>query len=409
MTIRSVTIVQDVPVVIPGDQADATAYAYAAPYGTRGPVIMGTSLSTVILGPGPLSFTMQEYGLDILAGTRMRASATVDPTSFAEGIVAAFDGTVLIIDADVIGGGGTYSSWNINVAGERGPAGPEGPQGPQGIPGTPGGPVGPAGPQGIPGAPGAPGPTGPMGPQGAQGPQGNDGAPGGPMGPQGPAGPTGATGAQGAPGATGPQGPKGDTGTTGPQGPQGATGSTGAQGPQGPQGTTGATGPPGPVPEANNDGTLYGRKNSAWVAVPAAPVAAAIVAVTPANPVTTGNAAGAMMGMGNVCVATLARGTRLFAQFTFNLTGGGGPVTHSATMRYGTGAAPANQAAPTGTAIGSTVQAAAPAAGYNYAGTCSWVLTGLTPGVPYWFDLSVVPGAGEVAGVVGVAFIGFEV
>tara|TARA_Y100000401_G_scaffold35235_1_gene26288 strand:+ start:4668 stop:6095 length:1428 start_codon:yes stop_codon:yes gene_type:complete len=86
-------------------------------------------------------------------------------------------------------------------------------------------------------------------------------------------GPQGSTGATGAAGPTGPTGPQGATGATGPQGPTGAAGadgSDGATGPQGPQGATGATGAAGAdgadgdTPEAPTDGSLYGRKNSAW-------------------------------------------------------------------------------------------------------------------------------------------------
>jgi hypothetical protein len=77
--------------------------------------------------------------------------------------------------------------------------------------------------------------------------------PQGPLGPPGPAGPTGPAGANST--VPGPQGPQGSPGAAGAQGPAGPTGATGPAGPQG---------PPGPVPEAPNDGTLYGRKSQAW-------------------------------------------------------------------------------------------------------------------------------------------------
>jgi hypothetical protein len=142
--------------------------------------------------------------------------------------------------------------------------GPMGPQGDEGV-------QGPQGAQGIPGPRGSVGPPGPTGSAssvpGPQGPQGDPGPPG-PTGSQGP------QGQQGDVGPEGPEGPQGDIGPQGVAGPQGVKGDTGATGPQGPQGDVGPVGPAGPVPEAPNDGTLYGRKNAGWTAVPAPPAAA---------------------------------------------------------------------------------------------------------------------------------------
>ena len=55
------------------------------------------------------------------------------------------------------------------------------------------------------------------------------------------------------------QGPKGDTGLTGPVGLQGPKGDQGIQGPSGDLGTS----------DVPMDGTLYGRRNKVWQAVPA--------------------------------------------------------------------------------------------------------------------------------------------
>ena len=211
------------------------------------------------------------------------------------------------------------------VPGPTGDVGPEGPQGPQGIQGPvgeqgpigatgstgPQGPVGPEGPQGAAGvginmkgsvptvgdlptgaargdayivtttgdlwvwdgtvwvnAGPIQGPVGPQGPQGTQGPKGDTGAQGvaGPQGPQGVKGDVGPAGADGAVGAKGDKGDKGDTGDTGAPGGPGPPGSTGAPGPQGPQGDIGPQGVPGTsFPDATFDGTIYGRKDGAWV------------------------------------------------------------------------------------------------------------------------------------------------
>jgi Collagen triple helix repeat (20 copies) len=192
----------------------------AAPYAPGGPVIAGTSKSTVdVVDSGTVTFKMVEPRLGFTPGVRIRAAAVGFPGEWIEGICTAYDGTNVVIEADDANGVGPYDDWTINVTGERGLVGPQGPQGSQGAPGTPGGPPGPTG---------ATGATGPAGPQGIPGPQGVKGD-------------TGTTG------ATGPQGPIGLTGAdstvpgpTGPTGPTGATGPQGDVGPQGPQGLPGA-------------------------------------------------------------------------------------------------------------------------------------------------------------------------
>lgn len=192
---------------------------------------------------------------------------------------------------------------DAGVQGPKGDVGPQGPEGSEGLDGEPG----PQGPQGIQGVQGPMGPAGPEGPQGpaglginvkgsvpteadlptagmAQGDAyiaedtdhmwvwdgtawvdaGNIQGPAGPTGPQGEEGPQGAQGPTGATGADGAQGPQGIQGVEGPQGVQGPTGATGNEGPQGPQG---AQGPAGDVPEAPEDGKIYGRENGAWVEI----------------------------------------------------------------------------------------------------------------------------------------------
>ena len=82
-----------------------------------------------------------------------------------EGLVTAYSGTVLTINADTSVGTGSASSWNLNVAGNVGAqgatgTGATGPTGPTGGTGNTGS-VGPAGPTGATGATGPTGPTGP--------------------------------------------------------------------------------------------------------------------------------------------------------------------------------------------------------------------------------------------------------
>jgi hypothetical protein len=177
--------------------------AQGIPGDPGGPGYRATSTSTLTITTGAHSFTTQT-SLAYTVGARARASSSASPTNYVEGLVTSYSGSTLIINVDRYNGTGTFSAWNINLAGDTGAQGPGGPQG-------------------------VTGPTGPNGPQGSIGP-------GGPVGPQGP---------QGIPGPPGPAGdPGGPPGPTGPQGPQGV---------------------PGEVPEAPLDGIVYGRKNAAWI------------------------------------------------------------------------------------------------------------------------------------------------
>jgi hypothetical protein len=210
MTISSISIARS-SVVIGGINLPS-AVVVAAPYAPSGPIIAGTSYSSIAIGEDIHSFTLQQIALGFVPGVRVRASAINYPDQWMEGVVTAYDGSILVIDVDIYHGDGTYDNWTINVAGEPGKQGPTGPQGAQGVIGPSGGPTGPAG---------ATGPQGPVGPKGDKGDKGDTGSQGTPGTPGGPAGPTGATGPQGPAGIQGPPGPQGVKGDTGLQGPQG--------------------------------------------------------------------------------------------------------------------------------------------------------------------------------------------
>jgi hypothetical protein len=146
----------------------------AAPLAPRGPVIAGTSNTSVTIGLGEQTLTMNEFALGFVPGVRIRVASNTNPDAWMEGIVTAYDGmsSVLVLDVLLLGeGGGTlFNEWNVNVTGEQGIQGPMGPSGPQGDPGGPPGPQGPQGPAGLDGAPGAQGNQGIVGPTGPIGP-----------------------------------------------------------------------------------------------------------------------------------------------------------------------------------------------------------------------------------------------
>ena len=88
-----------------------------------------------------------------------------DDSNYMEGIVTSYNANTGVLNANItsIVGSGTYTDWDVNIAGAPGPAGDDGAQGVTG-PTGPAGAAGPAGPAGN---------TGATGPTGAEGPAGN--------------------------------------------------------------------------------------------------------------------------------------------------------------------------------------------------------------------------------------------
>jgi len=103
--------------------------------------------------------------------------------------------------------------------------------------------------------------------------------------------------------------------------------------------------------------------------------------------------AGAMMGLGvSTCRITPVYSGRI----KFTITGVvGNPGSNSSivSLRYGTGAGPANGAGASGTALGSGTATNQTAAPFSVEG----IATGLSVGVAHWFDVSLGAGAGTSA------------
>lgn len=110
-------------------QRDPGATAVIAPYGPRGPVIMGTSATSANIELGDVVFAMNEYGLGFAPGIRLRATVVGAANQWIEGVATSYDGNLLGIKIDLFEGDGIYSNWQITVAGEPGVQGPIGPIG----------------------------------------------------------------------------------------------------------------------------------------------------------------------------------------------------------------------------------------------------------------------------------------
>lgn len=116
----------------------------------------------------------------------------------------------------------------------------------------------------------------------------------------------------------------------------------------------------------------------------------------PSDPSGTTSASAVMMGLGvTTCRIAPVNSTRLDVSVdgtAYNATAG---ATVGLTLRYGTGAGPANGAAATGTAVGnSQILENGAGTGLQLGFSRRAVLTGLTPGTTYWLDVSISAGAG---------------
>lgn len=300
------------------------------------------------------------------------------------------------------------------ATGPAGPAGtggtgPTGPSGPAGTGGT--GPTGPGGggPTGATGATGAQsqvtGPTGAQGNQGATGATGAQGqagstGPTGSQGFQGNTGPTGGVGGQGATGPTGAQGSQGNTGPTGAQGSQGATGPTGVQGaqgvtgPTGAQGNQGSTGPTGAASTVTGPTGLTGPTGYALTSLPVSNFTG-YANTTGTNVVNTFNHMGYGSKSGGAWTFTPTITGQV--EITVQLTVAGSATQNIPLfLAYGTGAAPGIGASLSGTPV-PAAYAEFVGGGFSFPLTLAGIVSGLTLGTAYWFDV-VIAAEGGAAG-----------
>lgn len=128
---------------------------------------------------------------------------------------------------------------------------------------------------------------------------------------------------------------------------------------------------------------------------------------TPANPTGTSSTTGVMMGLaGSITPATSGRVLIIVTGQIFNANGGGYyGITH---IRYGTGTAPTNGAALTGTVGGSTADTYGSAQNERVPFSLSVVLSGLTVGTAYWIDLDLTSSGGLTSTIQSVSISAIE-
>jgi hypothetical protein len=155
----------------------------------------------------------------------------------------------------------------------------------------------------------------------------------------------------------------------------------------------------------NNGGiSLYGTTSGSTLLIPAATASGTITVPSQtgtmavsgglahssksvAAPSGTTSTTGVMMGLAGAVTPKLAGTVRISAcgDVTNSASGDGA----STTLYYGTGTAPANGAALTGTAVGSAHKFVSAAATEKVPFCNSWTVSGLAVGTAYWIDLDV--------------------
>jgi hypothetical protein len=126
---------------------------------------------------------------------------------------------------------------------------------------------------------------------------------------------------------------------------------------------------------------VYGTAGGAY-----APASTNILQAAPANPAGTANTAGVMCGLKQAFTPKYSG----VALVIINASGGTNVASQFGVIniRYGTGTAPNNGAAATGTVAGNSASSGSIAnANAASAMTCTALITGLTINTAYWFDL----------------------
>lgn len=166
--------------------------------------------------------------------------------------------------------------------------------------------------------------------------------------------------------------------------------------------------PPSWTAELNYDIT-----NSVWHVVQLGQATPATSQATPSDPTGTTNGTGLMMGLAGSITPQMSGKVMIVVSGNISATGIGGGSGAKTQIRYGTGTAPTNGAALTGTAVGNMAQIVNAALALIVPGngnfTCNAVVTGLTVGTAYWIDQSLARITSGTATITGVSISVIEV
>lgn len=136
----------------------------------------------------------------------------------------------------------------------------------------------------------------------------------------------------------------------------------------------------------------------------------AVLQAAPGNPTGTSSATQIMMGLGTTCHLTPTYSSRIRIEFNGDVSNAVINASSGLQARFGTGTAPSNGAAASGTTVGPQVNSfTAGAAGANNSFAVGGIITGLTPGTAYWFDLGLLAVTNGPSAVISLGCNAFEV
>jgi hypothetical protein len=103
---------------LPGTPGGAGADGAAA-------LVAVTVPGTNAVGTGFVSFGFATAPVNLgwLTGTRLRAAAVADPANWMEGSIVALGPTEVTVSVDATGGAGSFTGWNLSLAGAQGAPG----------------------------------------------------------------------------------------------------------------------------------------------------------------------------------------------------------------------------------------------------------------------------------------------
>lgn len=120
------------------------------------------------------------------------------------------------------------------------------------------------------------------------------------------------------------------------------------------------------------------------------------ITATPSDPTGTASTTGAMMGLGTTCKLTPTYSGRVYFEI-YGVGSNTGANNFRVNARIGTGTAPANAAAPSGTQVGSTLISSVPGSGQQIPYKIGGIIATLTPGTAYWFDVDLFTSTGTAS------------
>jgi hypothetical protein len=164
--------------------------------------------------------------------------------------------------------------------------------------------------------------------------------------------------------------------------------------------TTVTGGTPGDLLGVTSGGCSAGSPCLSQVSV-ASQLTNASVQTGSLSPAATTSTTGVMQGLGLTgCTITPALTGRVHFEISGNLSNST-TTTPSLALRFGTGTAPSNGGAPSGTQLGALAKYTPVAAGSLGSFTLVGIQTGLTLGTAVWFDEDILSPTGAVTSVVG--------